>query len=117
MASRFQIVVAGGGSPGHVYPGLAIAEALTEQIPGVSILFAGTGNSTERHLVRAAGYNYVALPAKPAPQNPFEAVRFVTDNVIGFCAARWMLGEQETALVVGLGGYASAAVLRAAVGR
>ncbi len=117
MASRFQIVIAGGGSPGHVYPGLSIAEALVESIPGVSVLFAGTGRSSERHLVRAAGYNYVALPARPAPQNPFEAVRFVTDNVIGFCAARWMLGEQETALVVGLGGFASAAVTRAAVGR
>lgn len=117
MSSSFQVVIAGGGSPGHLYPGLAIAESLQQQIPGVAILFAGTGRSFERHLVRSAGYNYVALPAKPAPQNALEAIRFVTDNVAGFCAARWMLGEQETGLVVGLGGYASASVVRAAVGR
>lgn len=117
MTSSMHVVIAGGGSPGHLYPGLAIAEALAEAVPGVSLMFAGTGRAFERHLVRSAGYNYVALPAKPAPHNPIEALRFVTDNVAGFWAARWMLGEQDTSLVVGLGGFASAPVVRAAVGR
>ncbi len=117
MSSTLQVVIAGGGSPGHVYPGLAIAEALEARIPDVSLMFAGTGRPLERHLVRAAGYNYVSLPAKPAPHNPFEAFRFVTDNMVGFMAAGWMLREQQTSLVVGLGGFASAAVIRAAVGR
>ena len=117
MSSSLEIVIAGGGSLGHVYPGLAIAEALRERVPSVSLLFAGTGRPLERHLVRSAGYNYVALPAKPAPHNPLEAVRFLTDNALGFMAAAWMLREQQTSLVVGLGGFASAATVRAAVGR
>lgn len=117
MSSSLQVVIAGGGSPGHVYPGLAIAEALGRRMPEASLLFAGTGRPLERHLVRAAGLHYVALPARPAPHNPLEAVRFVTDNVLGFMAAGWLLREQQTALVIGLGGYASAAVVRAAVGR
>ncbi|MGI9456736.1 MAG: glycosyltransferase, partial [Aeoliella sp.] len=117
MSHSLQVVIAGGGSPGHVYPGLAIAEALEARLPNVSLLFAGTGRPLERHLVRAAGYNYVPLPAKPAPHNPLEAVRFVTDNMVGFMAAGWMLREQQTSLVIGLGGFASAAAVRAAVGR
>jgi UDP-N-acetylglucosamine--N-acetylmuramyl-(pentapeptide) pyrophosphoryl-undecaprenol N-acetylglucosamine transferase len=98
-------------------PGLSIAQSLQERLPQVSILFAGTGRPVERHMVRSAGFNYVALPCKPSPQNPLEALRFVTDNVAGFWAARWMLREQKAGLVVGLGGWASAAVVRAAVGR
>lgn len=117
MSSSLEVVIAGGGSPGHVYPGLAIAEALRARVPNVSLMFAGTGRPLERHLVRSAGYNYVALPAKPAPHNPIEAVRFLTDNALGYMAAAWMLREQQTSLVVGLGGFASAATVRAAVGR
>lgn len=117
MSSSLEVVIAGGGSPGHVYPGLAIAEALQNRVPNVSLMFAGTGRPLERHLVRSAGYNYVALPAKPAPHNPIEAVRFLTDNAFGFMAAAWMLREQQTSLVIGLGGFASAATVRAAVGR
>lgn len=117
MSSSLQVVIAGGGSPGHVYPGIAIARALEEKAPGLSLLFAGTGRPLERHLVRAAGYNYVALPAKPAPHNPLEAIRFITDNTVGYMAASWMLREQQASLVVGLGGFASAATVRAAVGR
>ncbi|WP_425400213.1 UDP-N-acetylglucosamine--N-acetylmuramyl-(pentapeptide) pyrophosphoryl-undecaprenol N-acetylglucosamine transferase [Aeoliella sp.] len=117
MSSSLEVVIAGGGSPGHVYPGLAIADALRARMPDVSILFAGTGRPLERHLVRAAGYNHMALPAKPAPHNPLEAVRFLTDNALGFMAAAWMLREQHTSLVVGLGGYAGATTVRAAVGR
>jgi UDP-N-acetylglucosamine--N-acetylmuramyl-(pentapeptide) pyrophosphoryl-undecaprenol N-acetylglucosamine transferase len=117
MSSSLEVVIAGGGSPGHLYPGLAVAEALRARVPNISLMFAGTGRSMERHLVRSAGYNYVALPARPAPHNPLEAVRFVTDNAMGFMAAAWMLREQRTSLVIGLGGYASASTVRAAVGR
>ena len=44
-------------------------------------------------------------------------MRFVTDNVAGYWASRWFLREQRVSLVVGLGGYASAAAVRAAVAR
>ena len=57
------------------------------------------------------------IPAQPMPRNPLQALRFVTDNVAGYCAARWMLREQRVSLVVGLGGSTSVAVVRAAVTR
>ena len=81
------------------------------------ITFAGTGAARERHTVRLAGHHYTMIPAQPMPRNPLQALRFVTDNVAGYCAARWMLREQRVSLVVGLGGSTSVAVVRAAVAR
>lgn len=111
------IVFAGGGALGNIYPGLAIAKRLNEQMPRAQITFAGGGKPIERHTVRAAGYNYAATPCKPMPQGPMEAFRFVTDNFAGFFSSRWMLKEQNASLVVGMGGYSSAGVVRAAHGR
>ena len=83
----------------------------------VQITFAGSGAARERHTVKLAGHHYTMIPAQPIPRNPLQALRFVTDNVAGYCAARWMLREQRVSLVVGLGGSTSVAVVRAAVTR
>jgi UDP-N-acetylglucosamine--N-acetylmuramyl-(pentapeptide) pyrophosphoryl-undecaprenol N-acetylglucosamine transferase len=119
MATRspHHIVFAGGGSAGRLYPGLAVATHLKARLPGVQITFVGGGKPIERHPVRAAGFNYVTIPSQPVPRNPFLAMRFVTDNVAGYWASRWYLKEHRAKLVVGLGGYASAATVRAAHSR
>ncbi|MEM9658151.1 MAG: glycosyltransferase, partial [Planctomycetota bacterium] len=117
MTAAPHVLFAGGGAVGHVYPGLAIAEHLVRRIPNVELTFAGSGQARERHLVRTAGYRYAAIPAHGAPQNPVQALRYVTDNVAGYCAARWMLREQKVSLVVSLGGHASATVVKAAIAR
>ena len=116
VLSAPHIVFAGGGSLGYLYPGLAIAECLTERLPGVQITFAGDGRPIERHTVNGAGYRYAAIACQPRPRNMLDGVRFLTDNAIGFCASRWMLKEQQASLVVGLGGHACGPVLRAAHG-
>jgi UDP-N-acetylglucosamine--N-acetylmuramyl-(pentapeptide) pyrophosphoryl-undecaprenol N-acetylglucosamine transferase len=117
MASTPHVLFAGGGSASHLHPGLAVAEQLHRKLPGAMITFAGTGAARERHTVRLAGHHYTMIPAQALPRTPLEAVRFVTDNVAGYCAARWMLREQRVSLVVGLGGSTSVAVVRAAVAR
>jgi UDP-N-acetylglucosamine--N-acetylmuramyl-(pentapeptide) pyrophosphoryl-undecaprenol N-acetylglucosamine transferase len=117
MASTPHVLFAGGGSASHLHPGMAVAEHLRRKLPGAMITFAGTGAARERHTVRLAGYHYTMIPAQALPRNPLEALRFVTDNVAGYCAARWMLREQRVSLVVGLGGSTSVAVVRAAVAR
>ncbi len=117
MSTAPHIMFAGGGAAGQVFPGIAIASHLTELIPQANITFAGPGKSREKHSVRSAGYHYLVIPAQPLPRNPMQAIRFVTDNVAGYCAAKWMLREQRVSLVVGLGGYTSTAVVRAAAER
>jgi UDP-N-acetylglucosamine--N-acetylmuramyl-(pentapeptide) pyrophosphoryl-undecaprenol N-acetylglucosamine transferase len=117
MPTTPHVLFAGGGSASHLHPGMAIAEHLRRRLPNSLITFAGSGAARERHKVRLAGYQYTTVPAHGVPRNPLQAVRFVTDNVAGYCAARWMLREQRVSLVVGLGGTTSVAVIRAAAAR
>ncbi|MCG8448246.1 MAG: UDP-N-acetylglucosamine--N-acetylmuramyl-(pentapeptide) pyrophosphoryl-undecaprenol N-acetylglucosamine transferase [Pirellulales bacterium] len=117
MPASPHVMFAGGGAPGHLYPGIAVAEHLAGAVPNVRISFAGPGRPREKHTVHTAGFQYTTIPSQPMPQNPLQVLRFVTDNVAGYCAARWMLGEQKVSLVVGMGGYTSTAVVRAALSR
>src|SRR4051794_6258933 len=111
------IVFAGGGTRGRLLPGLAIAAHLVERLPEAIITFIAGGRSADRHIIRAAGFRYARLPSQPAPQRALQAVRFVTDNVAGYWAARWFLKEKRVSAVVGLGGASCAPAVRAAVSR
>ena len=117
MSPTPHVLFAGGGSAGHLFPGLTVADHVARRMPGVAITFAGAGKPRERHAVHTAGYQYTMIPSQPVPQNPLQALRFVTDNLAGYCAARWMLREKRVSLVVGLGGYTSTAVAQGAAAR
>ncbi|QEG34115.1 UDP-N-acetylglucosamine--N-acetylmuramyl-(pentapeptide) pyrophosphoryl-undecaprenol N-acetylglucosamine transferase [Bythopirellula goksoeyrii] len=108
------VMFAGGGAPGQLFPGIAVAAQVAQLLPQAKITFAGPGKSRERHAVRSAGHQYLTIPSKPLPQNPLQALRFVTDNFAGYCTAKWTLREQRVSLVVGLGGHTSTSVVRAA---
>ena len=108
------IVFAGGGTGGHLFPGLAVAQQLRTLLPEATLTFAGSGKLLEQQQVATAGFRYVTIPCRPAPRRPWQTVRFVADNFAGYCAARWLLREQHVSLVVGLGSYSSAATVRAA---
>src|SRR3954468_24048388 len=110
------IVFAGGSTRGQLYPGLAVAAQLVERVPNAIITFVG-GRASDRHVIRAAGFRDAKLPSRSAPETALNAVRFVTDNVAGYLAARWYLKEKHVTAVVGLGGAASAPTVRAAISR
>jgi UDP-N-acetylglucosamine--N-acetylmuramyl-(pentapeptide) pyrophosphoryl-undecaprenol N-acetylglucosamine transferase len=115
MSRPRHIVFAGGVTPSHLQPGLAVATHLVERYPDAQITFVGGTRLLERHIVRAAGFGYANVPSQPAPQRPMHAVRFLVENVAGYWAARWLLKEHDASLVVGLGGPASAPAVRAAI--
>src|SRR5688572_14647376 len=117
MPASPHVLFAGGGSASHLYPGMAVADHLRRRMPNIQITFAGTRSARERRSVRTAGHHYTMIPVHAMPRNPLQPVRFVTESVGGYCAARWMLREQRVSLVVGLGGSTSVAVVRAAVAR
>ncbi len=117
MSRSPHILFAGGVTPSHLYPGLAIAAKIIERLPEAAITFVGRSRSQEHHIVRSAGFGFANLPSQPVPQRALHAMRFVASNLAGYWAARWFLKEQQVSLVVGLGGPASAATLRAAVSR
>ncbi len=109
------IVFAGGGTGGHLFPGLAVAQRLAATVPHLRISFCGSGKAFEREHVLQAGFDYFALPARPLPRGAREAVAFLVGNVAGYLAAGRFLREHIVAAVVGLGGYASVPMARAAI--
>jgi UDP-N-acetylglucosamine--N-acetylmuramyl-(pentapeptide) pyrophosphoryl-undecaprenol N-acetylglucosamine transferase len=115
MTETLRIVVAGGGTGGHVYPGIAIVERLRER-GAVDALFVGARGGVEQGILSRAGYACELLPgyglrrASVARRLMFPAV-FAT----GVVRALAILGRFRPDLVLGTGGYASAAVVVAAL--
>ena len=117
MKNIFHIVFAGGGTAGHLFPGLAVAKELSANRPGVRITFAGAGKPLERQHIAAAGFDFVPVPCRPLPRKAREAIPFVVENMAGYFAAGRLLDEENIAGVVGLGGYVSVPICRAAARR
>jgi len=108
------VVFSGGGTGGHFFPGLAAAERLAAMAPRVRITFCGSGSPLERKHAAWAGFEYLALPARPMPRCPREAMAFVVENLSSYFDAKKFIRAQRVATVVGLGGYAGAPMAWAA---
>src|SRR4051794_28402980 len=111
------IVFAGGGTRGHLYPGLSVAAQLAERLPDAMMTFVGGSRAVDRHVIRAAGFRNAKLPSQPVPEKALDTFRFVTDNLAGYLAAKWFLKEKRVSAVVALGGATSAPAVRAAIAR
>lgn len=117
LPSGLRAVITGGGSGGHVYPAIAIADEIRSAHPDAGILFVGTTDGMEANAVARAGYDYASVPAarlaRPMilPWNlllPFRLLRSVF--------ASWrILRDFRPQVVVGTGGYVAAPVCLAAV--
>jgi UDP-N-acetylglucosamine--N-acetylmuramyl-(pentapeptide) pyrophosphoryl-undecaprenol N-acetylglucosamine transferase len=114
-SATLNVVFAGGGTAGHLFPGLAVAERLMEETPCARVTFFGSGKPFEYGSVASAGFAYQALPCLPMPRHWREVVPSLWTNAAGYFAARHWLARNACDVVVGLGGYASAATARAAV--
>jgi UDP-N-acetylglucosamine--N-acetylmuramyl-(pentapeptide) pyrophosphoryl-undecaprenol N-acetylglucosamine transferase len=113
--NSLHIVFSGGGTAGHLFPGLAVAEQLSAMIPRVRITFCGGEKPFERQAVERAGFDFFSLPSRPLPHGAREAFSFVVENLAGYIAARRFLREEHVTAVVGLGGYVSVPMGRAAI--
>jgi len=106
----WRVILAGGGTGGHLQPGVAVAEALVGMAPEVRVCFVGTGTPLERQILLAAGYRCHTVPARPLPRGIRQWPAFLRDTLAGYRRARLLLSQQRPAAVVGLGGYASVPV-------
>jgi UDP-N-acetylglucosamine--N-acetylmuramyl-(pentapeptide) pyrophosphoryl-undecaprenol N-acetylglucosamine transferase len=110
-----EVVIAGGGTGGHLFPGLAAAEAITAAASRAEITFVGTGRPVEERVLAAKPYGYYVLRAPRLerslhPRNILMPFRFAW----ALARAARLLGKLKPALVIGTGGYGSASVLVAA---
>jgi len=100
-----------------LFPGLAVAEQLRQMDGRLRITFAGSGSDFERRHVASAGFDYLALASRPLPKSPWETVRFLREHMAGYRAAMRFLRHEQVDVVVGLGGYVSVPMGRAAAAR
>jgi UDP-N-acetylglucosamine--N-acetylmuramyl-(pentapeptide) pyrophosphoryl-undecaprenol N-acetylglucosamine transferase len=100
------VLLAGGGTAGHVSPLLAVADALRRTAPDLEVLVLGTDEGLEARLVPAAGYELLTIPKVPFPRRPDgSALRFPGRFLRTVAAVRTILAEREVAAVAGFGGY------------
>ncbi|MGH2629727.1 MAG: undecaprenyldiphospho-muramoylpentapeptide beta-N-acetylglucosaminyltransferase, partial [Actinomycetota bacterium] len=106
-----RVVIAGGGTAGHVFPALAIADRLRDA--GHEVRFVGSGSGQEASLVPAAGFRFTPVKVDSAQSRlSLRSVRAVWLSVAAMRAVRSVVRSAD--VVVGIGGYASAPSILAA---
>lgn len=106
-----RIMIAGGGTGGHVYPGLALAEALEEKWTDLEVVFVGTERGVEGRVVSDAGYTLNRITVRAFPRSPsWGWVTFWFALAKGFGEAVYLIRALRPAVIVGTGGYVSAPV-------
>ena len=116
MKEAIKIIISGGGTGGHIFPAVSIANAIRELQPDAQILFVGAEGRMEMQRVPQAGYEIKGLPIRGffrplwKPQNVGVAIDYLKSKRM----AKRILREFQPQVVVGVGGYASSAALGAA---
>ena len=103
-----RVVISGGGTGGHIFPALAIAEALKDKVADIEILFVGAKGKMEMEKVPKAGYPIKGLwisgfQRKWSLKNLLFPIKLVSSLI----KAGWILWNYKPHIVVGVGGYAS----------
>ncbi len=108
------ILFAGGGTGGHLFPGIAAADELRRRDPSTRVVFVGSTRSIESTIVAEHGLEHRMLPVEPLPTLKRNPLRFLFRNWAALREAIRLLKELRPDAVVGLGGYASAPIVWAA---
>lgn len=107
-----RIIIAGGGTGGHLFPALAIAHKLKTINPDIEIMFVGALGRMEMEKVPAAGYRIVGLPIEGFNRkNPFKNIRVLWKLLKSLWLAKSVLKQFNPHAVIGVGGYASGPLL------
>lgn len=109
------VIISGGGTGGHIFPALAIANALRSAKPDAQILFVGANGKMEMEKVPAAGYpieglDITGFERSLTPRNVLVPIRLMKS----LARARQIIKTHKPQIVVGVGGFASGPVLLAA---
>jgi UDP-N-acetylglucosamine--N-acetylmuramyl-(pentapeptide) pyrophosphoryl-undecaprenol N-acetylglucosamine transferase len=108
-----RVIISGGGTGGHIFPAISIANALLKIDPDIEILFVGAEGRMEMEKVPAAGYRIVGLPVAGISRgNILENFSVFIKLIKSLRLAKKTIKEFNPDVVVGVGGYASGPVLR-----
>jgi len=115
---KLKIIISGGGTGGHIFPAIAIANAIKEKFLDADILFVGAEGKMEMEKVPAAGYKIIGLPIMGLQRRlTFENLKFPFKLLASMLKANKIIKDFNPDVVVGVGGYASGPLLKAATKR
>lgn len=113
---QLRIIISGGGTGGHIFPAISIANAIKQLDPNAQILFVGAESRMEMQRVPAAGYDIKGLPIRGLYRPLWKPANIGV--AIDYLKSKWMarkiIREFRPQVAVGVGGYASSATLGAA---
>ena len=114
-----RIIISGGGTGGHIFPAISIANKMKELCPESEILFVGAEGKMEMEKVPAAGYRIIGLPIvglqrKLTLHNIVNDLQAPFKVIASICKAGKIIREFKPDIAIGVGGYASAPLLMAA---
>ncbi|MCB2197282.1 MAG: undecaprenyldiphospho-muramoylpentapeptide beta-N-acetylglucosaminyltransferase [Bacteroidetes bacterium] len=115
MTKSKNIIISGGGTGGHVFPAISIANAIKEIEPETNILFVGALGKIEMEKVPAAGYEIIGLPVAGLQRKlTIKNISFIFKLIKSLRKSKQIIKDFKPDVVVGVGGYASGPVLRKA---
>lgn len=110
-----RVLVSGGGTGGHIFPALSIANAVRRRHPDAEVLFVGALGRMEMERVPAAGYEIIGLPVAGFDRKRlWRNFKVVFKLLKSMCMARKVLRDFRPDIAIGVGGYASGPMLKAA---
>lgn len=109
---QYRIIVSGGGTGGHIFPAISIANTFRNRFPEAEILFVGAEDRMEMEKVPAAGYRIVGLPVSGFDRaHLFNNIKVLRRLMKSLRLAKQTIREFKPDIVVGVGGYASGPTL------
>ena len=111
---RDRYIFAGGGTGGHLYPGLAVAEALAERDPESLVVFACSERRIDRDILGRSPWPFAPQPVRPVPRRPWHGPGFLRAWWASARLARRLIADLRPRAVLGLGGFAAGPVVAAA---
>ncbi len=112
---QLKVIISGGGTGGHIFPAVSIANAIKGIDPEADILFVGAEGRMEMQRVPDAGYPIIGLPIEGFDRkNPFRNIRVLWKIMKCQLKARNIIRDFKPQVVVGVGGYASGPTLKTA---
>lgn len=108
----YKIIISGGGTGGHIFPAISIANTFRERYPDAEILFVGADNRMEMERVPAAGYKIVGLPVSGLDRSrPFNNFKVIARLLKSLRLAKKTIRAFQPDIAIGVGGYASGPTL------
>jgi UDP-N-acetylglucosamine--N-acetylmuramyl-(pentapeptide) pyrophosphoryl-undecaprenol N-acetylglucosamine transferase len=117
MAEPSTILLAGGGTGGHLYPGVAVAEALRELGSNLKPVFLCTNRPIDRVILEPTGFEFIPQPVIPWKKSIGGTLKFAMALRETWDMVRKVIKERAPAAVIGLGGYAAGLAVRVAAGK